>query len=245
VSPLSKVFELNRKGLNVPRGLAVLGVLAVPLIVLEVAGKEQYWLSAAFGALFVGLSDPGGEFGYRATRMGLVAVIGALLTALGFGIGARAWGPMVIAAFAVTLLGGLAVKFGLHRFVAGLLLNDVLRRRDRRDRHAARQPAPKARRQTGSTGSLTGPVASAVASPTRSRSMTRPPHERPIRARKRRVPAAHVNPAPTPVRCRRTRALGRPEHARNAIHDRRHARTVAPPQASLDIENRGARSGRR
>ena len=29
----------------------------------------------------------------------------------------------MLAAFVVTLLGGLAVKFGLHRFVAGLLLN--------------------------------------------------------------------------------------------------------------------------
>ncbi len=55
--------------------------------------------------------------------MGLVAVIGTLLTAVGFGIGARAWELVVIAAFVVTLLGGLAVTFGLHRFVAGLLLN--------------------------------------------------------------------------------------------------------------------------
>ena len=123
MGPIAKVFELNRKGLNVPRGLVVLGVLAVPLIVLGVAGKEQYWLSAAFGALFVGLSDPGGEFSHRASRMGLVAVIGALLTAVGFGIGARAWELVVIAAFVVTVLGGLAVTFGLHRFVAGLLLN--------------------------------------------------------------------------------------------------------------------------
>ena len=41
MSALSKVFELNRKGLNVPRGLVVLGVQAVPLIVLDVIGKEQ------------------------------------------------------------------------------------------------------------------------------------------------------------------------------------------------------------
>jgi hypothetical protein len=40
MSPLSKVFELNRKGLNVPRGLVVLGVQAVPLIVLDVIGKD-------------------------------------------------------------------------------------------------------------------------------------------------------------------------------------------------------------
>ncbi|WP_211233069.1 FUSC family protein [Solirubrobacter soli] len=117
------MFELNWKGLNVPRALAIVGVLLVPAIVLGVIDKEQYLLSAGFGVLLVGLSDPGGEFPYRATRMGLVAVIGALLTALAFGIGAAAWELVVLAAFAVTLLGGLAVKFGLHRFVAALLLN--------------------------------------------------------------------------------------------------------------------------
>lgn len=123
MSPMAKVFELNRKGLNVSRGLAVLAGLAIPLIVLGVAGKEQYWLSAAFGGLFVGLSDPGGQFGYRASRMGAFAVIGAVLTAVGFAIGARAWELVVIAAFIVTLLGGLSVTLGLHRFVAGLMLN--------------------------------------------------------------------------------------------------------------------------
>ena len=123
MSPIAKVFELNRKGLNVPRALAIVGVLLVPWIVLDVIDKEQYLLSAGFGVLLVGLSDPGGQFGYRAGRMGLVAVIGALLTALGFGIGAGAWELVVLAAFAVTLLSGLALKYGLHRFVAALLLN--------------------------------------------------------------------------------------------------------------------------
>jgi hypothetical protein len=53
--------------------IAVLGVGAGGLagIVLGVIDKEQYLLSAGFGVLLVGLSDPGGEFGYGATRMGL------------------------------------------------------------------------------------------------------------------------------------------------------------------------------
>ena len=50
--------------------------------------------------------------------MAVMAVAGALLTALAFGIGGGAWGWVVLAAFVVTLLGGLAVKHGVHRFVA-------------------------------------------------------------------------------------------------------------------------------
>jgi Fusaric acid resistance protein-like len=123
MSRFSKLFALNRNGLNAPRGLIVLGILAVPLIVLDVIGKEQYWVSVAFGALFVGLSDEGGDFGHRATSMGVVAVVGALLTAVGFGIGTGAWELVVIAAFVVTALGGLAIKFGVRRFVSGMLLN--------------------------------------------------------------------------------------------------------------------------
>ncbi len=45
------------------------------------------------------------------------------MTALGFGIGGDAWGWLVLAAFAVTLVAGLAVAFGVHRFVTALLLN--------------------------------------------------------------------------------------------------------------------------
>ena len=55
--------------------------------------------------------------------MAVMAAAGALLTALAFGIGAGPWGWVVLAAFVVTLLGGLAVKYGVHRFVAAYLLN--------------------------------------------------------------------------------------------------------------------------
>jgi hypothetical protein len=42
VSPLSNVFELNPKGLNVPRALVILGVLGGSLIVMEAAGPSVY-----------------------------------------------------------------------------------------------------------------------------------------------------------------------------------------------------------
>jgi hypothetical protein len=45
-----------------------------------------------------------------------------LLTGLGFGIGEKAWELVVLAAFVVTPLGGLAVKYTLHRCMAGYVL---------------------------------------------------------------------------------------------------------------------------
>jgi hypothetical protein len=79
MTELAGVFKLNPKGLNVRRGLGVLAVMGLPLIVLHVLDQEVYYLSLAFGALFVGLNDPGREYGYRLPRLALNAVAGALL----------------------------------------------------------------------------------------------------------------------------------------------------------------------
>jgi Fusaric acid resistance protein-like len=123
VSWLSKVFELNPAGLNWPRAVMFLDVALVPLVVFLAIGYEQYLLSAVFGVLFAGLVDPGGGIGYRASRIAAFGLIGAAVTALGFGISGDAWAWLVLVAFAVTLAAGLAVMFGVHRFVAALLLN--------------------------------------------------------------------------------------------------------------------------
>jgi len=120
---LSKVLEINPAGLNWPRGVMILDVALVPLVVFWAIGHEEYLLSALFGLLFAALADPGGGFGYGASRIASFALIGAGVTALGFGIGGDAWGWLVLAAFAVTLVAGLAAAFGVHRFVAALLLN--------------------------------------------------------------------------------------------------------------------------
>ena len=117
------MFALNPPGLNWPQGVLFLDVALVPLVVFWAIGHEEYLLSALFGALFAWLADPGGAYGQRAARIAVFALIGAGVTALGFGIGADAWGWLVLAAFAVTLAAGLAVMFGVHRFVAALLLN--------------------------------------------------------------------------------------------------------------------------
>jgi hypothetical protein len=120
---LSKVFELNPAGLNWPRAVMILDVALVPLIVFWAIGHEEYLLSAVIGLLFAALADPGGGYRYRASHITVFVLIGAAVTALGFGIGGDAWGWLVLAAFAVTLVAGLAAMFGVHRFVAAYLLN--------------------------------------------------------------------------------------------------------------------------
>ena len=118
MTQLADVFKLNPKGLNVPRAVGVAVVMVVPLIICHAINQEIYYVSVAFGALFVGLNDPGGTYGYRLPRLALNAVAGALLTVLGFAIGDGAWGVVVLAAFVITLAAGLMVKYGLHGFTA-------------------------------------------------------------------------------------------------------------------------------
>ena len=119
----SKVFALNPAGLNWPRAVMILDVMLVPLIVFWAIGHEEYLVSALFGVLFALAADPGGGYGYRASHIAVFALVGAGLTALAFGIGGSGWGWLVLAAFAVTLVSGLAVLFGAHRFVAAYLLS--------------------------------------------------------------------------------------------------------------------------
>jgi uncharacterized membrane protein YccC len=120
---LSKVFRLNSAGLNWPRAVVVLDIGLVPLVVFWAIGHEQYLLSAVFGALFAALADPGGSIGHSVSHVAVFGLLGAGLTALGFGIGAEAWGWLALAAFLVTLVASLSAAFGVHRFAAAALLN--------------------------------------------------------------------------------------------------------------------------
>ena len=117
------MFELNPAGPNWARGVMFLDVMLVPLLVFWAIGHEQYLLSALFGALLTLVADPGGSYGRRALHLAGFGLIGAGLTALAFGIGGSGWGWLVLAAFGVTLVAGLAVMFGVHTFVAAVLLN--------------------------------------------------------------------------------------------------------------------------
>jgi hypothetical protein len=120
---LSKVFESNPAGLDWPGGVVVLDLMLVPLVLFWSIGHEQYLLSAFVGVLFTRLADPGGKYRQRVVYMTGFAAIGAGVTALGFGIGADPWGWLALAAFAVTLAGGLAITLGMQKFMAGAQLN--------------------------------------------------------------------------------------------------------------------------
>ena len=101
----------------------ILDVLLVPMVVFWAIGHEEYLLSAVVGVVFTAAADPGGGYGYRVSHTAIFGLVGAGATALAFGIGGDAWGWLVLAAFAVTLLAGLAVMFGAHRFLAAYLLS--------------------------------------------------------------------------------------------------------------------------
>ena len=92
MSLLSQVFALNPHGLNWARAVFFLDVALVPYVVLVAIGEQQYFLSAVFAVLFTGVSDPGGSFGYRALRLAVFGLVGAAVTALGFGIATGGWG---------------------------------------------------------------------------------------------------------------------------------------------------------
>ena len=122
MSRIEKIFEVDRKGINLLRGLVATAILLIPFVVLAAIGHEKYWLSVSFGALFVALSDPGGPYRVRFETMAAVGLVGTAVTALGFVIGGGPWGIVVVVSVALTFLSGLAIKFGAHTYTAALML---------------------------------------------------------------------------------------------------------------------------
>jgi uncharacterized membrane protein YccC len=120
---LSKVFAFNAAGLHWPRGVLFLDVILVPVFVGWAIGNEQYILGAVIGAGFTLLIDPGGPIAQRLARLGIFAAAGAGVTALGFSLGATAWGWLVLVSFGITLAAGLTAALGAHPFVEALFLN--------------------------------------------------------------------------------------------------------------------------
>ncbi len=123
MSQLTKVIAVDRSKFSLSGGIAVGGVLLVIWFAVVQLNQQKYLVSVVFAVLTTALSDPGGAYWNRARAMGVFGLVGALMTALAFFVGTQASGFVVLALFLVTLLAGLAVRFGLHRFTAGMLLN--------------------------------------------------------------------------------------------------------------------------
>jgi hypothetical protein len=123
VNQFAEIFKIDKSALNLRRGVLIMIPSLMLLIVFFVLDQEEYFLSAVFALLILGVADPGGDYAYRLSHMAVFGAGGALLTALGVAVGDEAWGWAVLAAFVVTLLSGLAIKYGLHRYLAAVLLN--------------------------------------------------------------------------------------------------------------------------
>jgi hypothetical protein len=121
---MAKVFELKPNALNVRVGVVLAVILFLLGVVLAALGAPQYWLSLAFGLLFAASSDPGGDRPYssRVPWFGGVAIVGALLTALGFALGGGTWVWAALTVFLITLLSGFAAAYGKQAAQAAYLL---------------------------------------------------------------------------------------------------------------------------
>ena len=121
----ANLFEFKTDKLNWGSGLRVMVALFVPLTVLGALGLTQYWISVSFGVLFVGLSDLitlGAPIGYRMRRLGIITLVGALLTALGLVLGVN-WELAVLSTFVISLLLGASLAWGKPAAFAAYLLN--------------------------------------------------------------------------------------------------------------------------
>lgn len=121
----AKLFEIKTDGINWGFGVRVVVALFVPLIVLAALGIPQLWAGVSFGALWVGMSDAftlKAPIGYRMLRLGIITLVGALLTALGLVMGVN-WELEVFGTFVITLLCGATLAWGKPAALAGYLLN--------------------------------------------------------------------------------------------------------------------------
>lgn len=118
----AEVFGFDKSKLNWPLGITVSAAIFVPLVLLALIDQSHYWLSVSFGVLFVGLADPGGRLASRAAYAAVFGVVGAVVTAWGIAVGDAGWGWVTISTVVVTLVTGLAIRFGVRRFVTGSLL---------------------------------------------------------------------------------------------------------------------------
>lgn len=121
---IANLFEFKTDKIKWSGGLSVVVILVVSYIVLDALGLSQYWESVTFGAFIVAMCNlPAlkAPIGYRMQRLGVITLLGALLTALGLVLGVN-WVLAVLGAFVISLLFGATLAWGKPAALAGYAL---------------------------------------------------------------------------------------------------------------------------
>ena len=107
--------------LNPVKGFYTALAMFLPLLVLTMLGQHAFGVLVMTGALLTSFGDLGTSSRKKAWLLGITAVGGALMTALGRLIGGL-WWVEVVEIFLVVFIGGLLSAYGRVLAVMGLLL---------------------------------------------------------------------------------------------------------------------------
>ena len=106
---------------NPVKGFYTALAMCLPLLVLTMLGQSAFGVLVMTGALLTSFVDLGTSSRTQAWSLGMTAVGGALMTALGRLIGGP-WWVEVVEIFLVVFIGGLLSVYGRALAVMGLLL---------------------------------------------------------------------------------------------------------------------------
>jgi uncharacterized membrane protein YccC len=107
--------------LNPVKGFSTALAMFLPLLVLTILGQRAFGVLVMTGALLTSFGDVGTSSRTQAWLLGVIAVGGALMTALGRLIGGPWWGE-IVEIFLVVFISGLLSVYGRVASVMGLLL---------------------------------------------------------------------------------------------------------------------------
>jgi hypothetical protein len=106
---------------NPVKGFYTALAMFLPLLILTMLGQHAFGVLVMTGALLTSFGDLGTSSRTQAWSLGMTAVGGALMTALGRLIGGP-WWVEVVEIFLVVFIGGLLSVYGRALAVMGLLL---------------------------------------------------------------------------------------------------------------------------
>jgi uncharacterized membrane protein YccC len=107
--------------LNPVKGFSTALAMFLPLLVLTISGQRAFGVLVMIGALLTSFGDIGALPRTQARLLGMIAVGGALMTALGRLIGGP-WWVEIVEIFLVVFMSGLLSVYGWFASVMGLLL---------------------------------------------------------------------------------------------------------------------------